>query len=121
MTTWDSLAALMRAYPDGASVPVPKSWLEELLSSEPPINGSSTEDARLDIEVDLDCPRVAALLGRSASTVRNWCAAGIIPGAYRLRGNREWRVPRSALITFQHRERQRAGQRIGQPLEPADR
>ena len=108
MTTRDTLAALVRAYPDGASVPVPKSWLQELLSGEP-ANGAP-ETASSDIEVDLDCARVAALLSRSASTVRNWCAAGVIPGAYRLRGRREWRVPRSALLKFQHRERQRAVQ-----------
>ena len=110
MTTRDTLAALVRAYPDGASVPVPKSWLLELLSSEP-VDGTRSADGPVaEIEVDLDCTRVAALLGRSASTVRNWCAAGVIPGAYRLRGRREWRVPRGALITFQQRERQRARQ-----------
>jgi hypothetical protein len=108
MTTRDTLAALIRAYPDGASVPVPKSWLQELLSTEPPENGRSVQASLGEIEVDLDCTRVAALLGRSPSTVRNWCAAGVIPGAYRLRGRREWRVPRGALLTFQQRERQRA-------------
>lgn len=110
MTARDTLAALVRAYPDGASVPVPKSWLLELLSSEPVNGARSADEPALEIEVDLDCTRVAALLGRSASTVRNWCAAGVIPGAYRLRGRREWRVPRGALITFQQRERQRARQ-----------
>lgn len=119
MTTRDTLAALVRAYPDGASVPVPKSWLQELLSGEL-ASGTPVKDRSTDIEVDLDCARVAALLSRSASTVRNWCAAGVIPGAYRLRGGREWRVPRSALITFQHRERQRAGQTEHQGLDAAD-
>lgn len=109
MTTRDTLAALVRAYPDGASVPVPKSWLQELLSTGL-ADGPPVKTASADIEVDLDCARVAALMSRSASTVRNWCAAGVIPGAYRLRGGREWRVPRSAFLTFQHRERQRAGQ-----------
>jgi hypothetical protein len=110
MTMRDTLAALVGAYPDGASVPVPKSWLQELLSTEL-VDAARSADAPLpDIEVDLDCTRVAALLGRSASTVRNWCAAGVIPGAYRLRGRREWRVPRGAFITFQQHERQRARQ-----------
>ena len=110
MNTRDTLAALLRAYPDGASVPVPKSWLQELLSSGGLANGAPTDSVSTDIEVDLDCARVAALLSRSPSTVRNWCAAGVIPGAYRLRGRREWRVPRTALLKFQHRERQRAVQ-----------
>jgi hypothetical protein len=110
MTTRDTLAALIRAYPDGASVPVPKSWLLELLSGGP-AGGERPSDVPVpEIEVDLDCTRVAALLGRSPSTVRNWCAAGVLPGAYRLRGRREWRVPRGALVTFQERERQRARQ-----------
>jgi hypothetical protein len=108
VSTRDTLAALVRAYPDGASVPVPKSWLQELLSGEG-ANGAP-QIASSDVEVDLDCAHVAALLSRSASTVRNWCAAGVIPGAYRIRGRREWRVPRSALLKFQQRERQRAVQ-----------
>lgn len=103
MTTWETLAALVSAYPDGASVPVPKCWLQELLSGTP-----TTDPAPPDVEIDLDCGKVAALLGRSAGTIRSWCAAGVIPGAYRLRGCREWRVPRTALRTFQQRERQRA-------------
>jgi helix-turn-helix protein len=120
MTTRDTLAALVRAYPDGASIPVPKSWLQELLSGDA-VTGASANGSSTDIEVDLDCARVAALLSRSASTVRNWCAAGVIPGAYRLRGGREWRVPRSALIRFQHCERQRASQPAHQSSESADR
>lgn len=110
MTTRDKLAALVGAYPDGASVPVPKAWLQELLSSELVASARSSDAVLAEIEVDLDCTRVAALLGRSASTVRNWCAAGLIPGAYRLRGRREWRVPRGGLITFQQHERERARQ-----------
>lgn len=103
MTTWETLAALVSAYPDGASVPVPKSWLQELLSGIP-----TREVMPAAVEVDLDCGQIAALLGRSAGTIRSWCAAGVIPGAYRLRGCREWRVPRIALTAFQQRERQRA-------------
>ena len=103
MTTWETLAALVGAYPDGASVPVPKSWLQELLSGTPTREPTPTE-----VEIDLDCEQVAALLGRSPGTIRSWCAAGVISGAYRLRGCREWRVPRAALNTFQQRERQRA-------------
>jgi hypothetical protein len=103
VTTWESLAALVSAYADGASVPVPKSWLQELLSGIP-----TREPSPAEVEVDLDCGQVAALLGRSPGTIRSWCAAGVIPDAYRLRGCREWRVPRIALTTFQQRERQRA-------------
>ncbi len=28
-----------------------------------------------EVEIDLDCKQVAALLGRSAGTIRSWCAA----------------------------------------------
>ena len=103
MTTRESLSALVSAYPDGASVPVPKSWLQELLSGTPIQDASPPE-----VEIDLDCDQVATLLGRSAGTIRSWCAAAVIPGAYRLRGCREWRIPRTALTTFQQRERERA-------------
>lgn len=102
MTTRDSLVALASAYPDGASVPVPKSWLQELLSGDGERRGASDE-----VEVDLDCGRVAGLLGRSPGTIRNWCAAGLIPGVYRLHGCREWRIPRAALANFQEHERRR--------------
>ena len=103
MSTMETLAALVSAYPDGASVPVPKSWLQELLSATP-----NPEPIATEVEIDLDCEQVATLLGRSAGTIRSWCAAGVIPDAYRLRGCREWRVPRAALRAFQQRERQRA-------------
>jgi excisionase family DNA binding protein len=42
---------------------------------------------------------VAARCGRSRSTVRGWCAAGELPGAFKLNGV-AWRVPESALREF---------------------
>lgn len=41
--------------------------------------------------------------GRKPSTVRGWCEAGKLPGAYRLRG-REWRIPPAALAAIQQAE-----------------
>ena len=52
MTTHDTLAALVRAYPDGASIPVPKSWLQELLTGDA-VTGASARGSSTDIEVDL--------------------------------------------------------------------
>ncbi len=57
--------------------------------------GNGSEDRLADSTVD----EVARELSRSRSTVREWCRAGEIPGAYRLNG-REWRIPRSGLQKF---------------------
>jgi hypothetical protein len=43
----------------------------------------------------------------SQSTVRTWCAQGLLPGAYRRRG-REWRIPAAAIVEMQRRESERA-------------
>lgn len=75
--------------PAGTAIPVLREALLDLLRSEgeaPPL-------------VDLSVLDVATLLKRKASTVRGWCASGIIPGAYRLHG-REWRVPQVGLQTL---------------------
>jgi excisionase family DNA binding protein len=48
---------------------------------------------------DLTLSEAGAQVGRAVSTVREWCAAGQIPGAYKLRG-REWRIPPEGLRAF---------------------
>jgi excisionase family DNA binding protein len=60
--------------------------------------------ANEDVVVDLTVEQVAKKLNRSPSTVRNWLAAGDIPGAYRLK-RREWRIPPSALEWFLDKQR----------------
>ncbi len=80
------LRAIVAPLPPGAAVTLPvevvRTWLE--------VEGVG------DTPVDLTVQEVGDLLGRAPSTVRTWCGAGRLPGAYRLRG-REWRIPRGAL------------------------
>ena len=81
---------MVDAMPDGAAVTLPVSWLREQMKQE------RSDGADIG---DLTCEQAAEPLGRSPSTVREWCRAGEIHGAYRLRG-REWRIPRSGLREF---------------------
>ncbi len=57
---------------------------------------------------DLSVVQLAEQLGRSPSAVRDWIAAGLFPGAYRLPGEKRagaWRVPVSAVEAFTERQR----------------
>lgn len=87
------LALLLRDLPDDALVPV--RWLRERLEA-PAVTPN-------DAPVDLSCEEVARRLGRKACTVRGWCASGVIPRAYRLRG-REYRIPQASLREFLDRQ-----------------
>jgi hypothetical protein len=80
------LRAIVDPLPAGAAVTLPADILRTWLDEE-----ASGPDA-----VDLTAVDVGALLRRAPSTIRTWCAAGRLPGAYRCRG-REWRIPRAAL------------------------
>jgi len=48
----------------------------------------------------------AALFQRSPVTVRQWCARGEVPGAYKLQ-NLDWRIPRASVSRY--RELQQLG------------
>jgi excisionase family DNA binding protein len=85
------IASLLALLPDEAMVPI--GWVRNRLAK-------ADRQAGL---ADLSVPEVAHALGRAPSTVRAWCAAGEIEGAYKLRG-REWRVTRAALRAWQDRQ-----------------
>ena len=90
----EQLMRIVEGMPDEAAVTLPVKWLRRLLK----LDGQSS------VEIDdLTCEQAAGILGRSPSTVRDWCRAGQIPGAYRLKG-REWRIPRSGLREFLNRQ-----------------
>jgi hypothetical protein len=98
VTSRQALREFAQALPAGAVVPVPKEWLLELLGE------ADAGGAR--VEIDLTVNQVAQRFSRRPSTVRGWCEASLLPGAYRNRG-REWRIPATALVEFQERERKR--------------
>jgi hypothetical protein len=94
-----ALLRLAQALPDGTAVPVPRAWLLELLEgTEAPSAGA------VPVDVDLTPEEAGAAFQRSPVTIRAYCNAGLIPGAYRLR-ERQWRIPRAALAAFQAAER----------------
>ena len=64
----------------------------------------------------LDVEAAGKALARSASTVREYCRAGLLPGSYKQRG-REWRVPRSAIEAF-HRREHEAAQAASKAITP---
>ena len=94
-TSRQALRTLAQAFPAGAVVPVPKEWLLELLGE---------GDGEAPVEIDLTVGQVAQRFSRRPSTVRGWCEANLLPGAYRNRG-REWRIPAEALRAFQQQQR----------------
>lgn len=98
MRTDDVIRALIQGLDGAAVVTVRVDWLRDMLDRQ---MGKTPES---DVEVDLRAPEVGKILNRDASTVRLWCRAGLLPGAYRLLG-REWRVPRSAIAKFQRQQR----------------
>ena len=98
MTLRDALSLL----PAEAMVPV--GWVRDQLAAESPGAGTVTPK---DDGVDLTTADVGTMFNRSESTVRQWCADGLLPGSYRLNG-REWRVPLSAVQAMQAAQAQSA-------------
>ena len=89
--------------------------------------GESTSSAAVH---DLSVRELAKRLGRSTSAVRDWVAAGLFEGAYRLPGEKcpgAWRIPESGIMAFIERQRPKtsrhdaAGATIRLPSGPAPR
>lgn len=47
--------------------------------------------------------KVADRLDMSVEVVRRWCRNGVVPGARKLRGGRQWRIPEWALSALLER------------------
>jgi hypothetical protein len=75
---------------------IPRDWVLDQIRE---VTGADVGDELSDLSVE----EAGELLARSASTVREYCRAGLLEGAYRQRG-REWRVPRGAIRRFQRAE-----------------
>jgi len=90
----DRLLALADALPEGGTVVLDAGALRRLAGIEP-----EHDDVTGGVVLDDLTPETAGeLIGKSPSTVRGWCAAGSIPGSYKL--GRTWRIPRAALRSF---------------------
>ncbi len=85
LRTWLSMLA-------EADATIPARVVLERLPSA--VDGAEGTLAALDVE------QAGEALGRSASTVRDYCRSGLLPGAFRQRG-REWRIPPRAIGKFQ--------------------
>jgi excisionase family DNA binding protein len=85
------LERICAGMPEEAAVSLPVVWLRARLQEEAREGGGP--DRLLTLE------EVAEVVGRAVSTVRSWCNARRIEGAFRLNG-RDWRVPESALKKY---------------------
>jgi excisionase family DNA binding protein len=90
-TLRDRIRRIVEALPNGAAVTLPRDELARWIDASDP-----------QPLADLTGPEVAAIVNRSPSTVRGWCASGELR-AYRFQG-REWRITRDALREFQDRQ-----------------
>jgi hypothetical protein len=97
-----ALRVLAEALPEGSVVPVPREALLVLLNGQ--LAGNPAGQGRAGPAVDATVRVVAGEFSRSPSTIREWCEAGLFPGAYKMRG-REWRIPAAAIEAFQEHER----------------
>jgi hypothetical protein len=96
-----------------ASALLPASWVLAQLDAQSSVR--TAVDAP-----DLDVTAFGRLLGRSPATVRAWCERGLVPGAFRLPGDRRpgaWRIPAASLIAFREQQTPR---RPAPPTRGAD-
>ena len=94
--TLADLRRRLEAIPAGSLLP--RDWLLDQLEELEEPAGSG-----LPALADLSVEEAGEILGRSPSTVREYCRQDLLRGAYRQRG-REWRIPREAIRAFQRSE-----------------
>ncbi len=97
----ESLREALTAMPPGTLVP--RDWVLARLPEDTQGVPPAVTPA-LPRRVDLTIRDLAQLFGKQPSTVRSWVERGDFPGAYKLHG-KEWRVPVSAVDSFQNRQR----------------
>ena len=95
-----ALRLVVEAYPAGSIAPMLREHALELLEGVP-----MAEEASGTPPADLTAREFAARLGRQPSTCRSWCERGLIPGAYRWGGSREWRIPVAGVLQFEEQQR----------------
>ena len=101
----EALVKYARDLPAGTVLPVSRELVLALAADLPMLRPAAVVPA-----VDQNVGQLALRFGRKDSTVREWCEAGLFPGAYKLRG-REWRVPFAGVLAFEKQERIRGRRR----------
>jgi hypothetical protein len=97
MTIEERLQVLVSAAPRDGFVSVPVGWIEEILAGRSKQPAARDQTSSTNSGLPYTVQELAALAGRSVSTVRAWMP--LIPDAHKFRG-REWRVPREAAHQF---------------------
>ena len=103
-----ALRLAIETYPAGSTVPVLREHALELLEGALAIG----EEVSGPPPADLTVKQLANRLGRKPSTCRGWCERGLLAGAYRWAGSREWRIPLAGVLAFEEGQRT---QRLGSP------
>jgi hypothetical protein len=101
-----ALRLVVESYPAGSIAPMLREHALELLEGTP-TPGETTGLPPADLTVK----ELAARLSRKASTCRGWCERGLIPGAYRWGGSREWQVPMAGVLQFEAQQRSGVAQK----------
>jgi hypothetical protein len=105
MSLRHQLATVIEGMPDGGAVTLPVNWLRQVLETD------AESDLPVNSVADMSVIEVAEALNRSPATIRGWCSAGEVPGAYKLKG-REWRVPLWGLREFLDGQGNRPGSAV---------
>lgn len=100
MTLADRIRSMVAVVPEEASVTIPVRTLREWLEDEEAVQGDLTLEEWARAYAPADPPAV--------STVREWFAAGLVPGAYK-RNGRKWMAPRNSIEAFRRRQQERHG------------
>lgn len=113
MTLADRIRSMVAVVPADGAITIPVRTLQEWLADEEAVQGDLTLEEWARAYAPHEPPAV--------STVREWFAAGLVPGAYKLHG-RKWMAPRSSIAAFRasQQERHGNGRRPAQgPIMPA--
>jgi len=103
----DRIRSMVEAVPDDGAVTLPVRTLREWLEDEESVQGDLTLEEWARAYSPHDPPAV--------STVRQWFAAGLVPGAYKVHG-RKWMAPPSSVHAFRMLQQARHGARQA-PIE----
>lgn len=100
MTLADRIRSMVAVVPEDGAITIPVRTLQEWLADEEAVEGDLTLEEWAQAYAPNDPPAI--------STVREWFAAGLVPGAYK-RNGRKWMAPRSSIEAFRRRQQQEHG------------